>query len=77
MKVFALISLIFLCLTAACWAHISSQFRKACAKPNALFVLKTDKWTHRVNYAASILFLIAAFMQIITASICLAQTLMN
>ena len=77
MTYFALISLIFLCLTAACWAHVSSQWRKACAKPNALFVLKTDKWTHRVNYAASILFLIAAFMQIITASIRLAQTLMN
>ena len=77
MKVFALISLIFLCLTAACWAHISSQFRKACAKPNTLFVPKTDKWTHRVNYAASILFLIAAFMQIIIASISLYQTLMN
>ena len=77
MTVFAPISLIFLCLTAACWAHVSSQWRKACAKPNALFVLKTDKWTHRVNYAASILFLIAAFMQIITASIRLYQTLMN
>ena len=77
MTVFAPISLIFLCLTAACWAHVSSQWRKACAKPNALFVLKTDKWTHRVNYAASILFLIAAFMQIITVSIRLYQTLMN
>ena len=77
MEIFALIPLIFLCLTAACWAHISCQFRKACAMPNALFVLKTDKWTHRVNYAASILFLIAAFMRIIIASICLYQALMN
>ena len=77
MTVFFIITLIFLCLTAACWTHISSQFRKACAKPNTIFVPKTDKWTHRVNYAASILFLVAAFMQIIIASISLYQTLMN
>ena len=77
MEIFALIPLIFLCLTAACWAHISSQFRKACAKPNALFVLKTDKWTHRVNYAASIAWLISSFMQLILVAFRLAQTLMN
>ena len=77
MTAISLISLIFLCLTAACWSHISSQLRKTRTKPFELLVLKTDKWTPRVNYAASILFLISAFMQIITVSILLYQTLMN
>lgn len=77
MTAFALISLIFLCLTAACWSYISSQWRKTRTKPIELLVLKTDKWTPRVNYAASIIFLIAAFMEVITASIRLYQTLMN
>ena len=71
------ISLIALCLTAACWSYVSGQWRKTRTKPYELLVLKTDKWTPRVNYAASILFLISAFMQIITASIRLYQTLMN
>ena len=77
MTAFSLISLIFLCLTATCWSYISSQWRKTRTKPIELLVLKTDKWTPRVNYAASILFLISAFMQIITVSIRLYQTLMN
>ena len=77
MKVFALISLIFLASTVVLWTILSYRYKKALTKPNALFVLKTDKWTHRVNYAASIFVLIAAFMQIIIASISRYQTLMN
>ena len=77
MTAFSLISLIALCLTAAFWSYISGQWRKTRTKPVELIVLKTDKWTPRVNYAASILFLIAAFMQVIAASIRLYQTLMN
>lgn len=77
MTAFSLISLIFLCFTAACWSYISSQLRKTRTKPYGLLVLKTDKWTPRVNYAASILFLISAFMHIITVSIRLYQTLMD
>ena len=77
MTAFSLISLIFLSLTAACWSYISSQLRKTLTKLFDLIFIKTDKWTPRIYYAASILFLISAFMQIITVSIRLYQTLMN
>ena len=77
MTVFSIITLVILCLVAALWANLSSHFRKTLTKPYGLLVLKTDKWTPRVNYAASLLFLISAFMQIITVSIRLYQTLMD
>ena len=77
MTVFSIITLIFLASTVVLWTILSYRYKKALTKPFDLIFIKTDKWTHRVNYAASIFFLIAAFMQIIIAIISLAQTLMN
>ena len=77
MTVLSIITLVILCLVAGLWTNLSNHFRKTLTKPYGLLVLKTDKWTPRINYAASILFLIAAFMQIIIVSIRLYQTLMN
>jgi len=77
MTVFHIIALVILCLVAGLWVNLSSHFRKNLTKPYGLLVLKTDKWTPRINYAASILFLISSFMQLILVAIRLYQTLMN
>lgn len=77
MTVFSIIALVILCLMAGLWTILSSRFRKTLTKPYEFLVLKTDKWTPRIYYAASILFLISAFMQLILVAIDLYQTLMN
>lgn len=77
MTVFYLISLIFLALTVAFWTILSHRYKKTLTKPFQLMVLKTDKWTPRISYAASIAWLISSFMQLILVAIDLYQTLMN
>ena len=77
MTVFSIITLVILCLVAGLWTNLSSHFRKTLTKPYGLLVLKTDKWTPRINYAASIAWLISSFMQLILVAIDLYQTLMN
>ena len=77
MTVFSIITLVILCLVAGLWANLSSHFRKTLTKPYELLVLKTDKWTPRISYAASIAWLISSFMQLILVAIRFARTLMN
>ena len=77
MTAFYIITLIFLASTVALWTILSYRYKKALTKPFDLIFIKTDKWTPRIYYAASIAWLISSFMQLITASISLYQTLMN
>ena len=77
MTAFYIITLIFLASTVALWTILSYRYKKILTKPYELLVLKTDKWTPRISYAASIAWLISSFMQLILVAIHLYQTLMN
>lgn len=77
MTAFYIITLIFLASTVALWTILSHRYKKTLTKPYEFLVLKTDKWAPRINYAASIAWLISSFMQLILVAIRLAQTLMN
>ena len=77
MTVFYIITLIFLASTVVLWTILSHRYKKALTKPFDLIFIKTDKWTPRIYYAASITWLISSFMQLILVAIRIAQTLMN
>ena len=77
MTIFYIITLIFLTLTVSLWTILSYRYKKTLTKPYELLVLKTDKWSPRINYAASIAWLISSFMQLILIAVRLGQTLMN
>lgn len=77
MTAFYIITLIFLASTVALWTILSYRYKKTLTKPLDLIFIKTDKWTPRIHYIASIAWLISSFMQLILVAIRFAQTLMN
>lgn len=77
MIVFETTALICLIMTAAIWAYLSGRLKKTLTKPREDLILKTDKWTPRLNFAASILFLISSIVHVIVRIIILGQTLIK